>query len=65
MVFSAVILLIPEPRKEEHVLQVHGNLGLPPQVQEERQRVDVERSPDHDGEERSENEASVEPVIEW
>ena len=47
------------------MLQVHGNLGLPPQVQEERQRVDVERSPDHDGEERSENEASVEPVIEW
>ena len=45
------------------MLQVHRDLGLPPQVQEERERVDVERPTDDDGEEGSDDEAGVEPVV--
>ena len=56
-------MAIPEPREEEHVLQVHGDLGLPAQVEEEGEGVDVERAADDDGEEGADDESCVEPVV--
>ena len=45
------------------MLQVHRDLGLPPQVQEEREDVDVERAAHDDGEEGADDESGVEPAV--
>ena len=42
--------------EEKHVLQVHRDLVLPAQVQQERQRVHVQRAAGDDGDERREDE---------
>jgi hypothetical protein len=42
--------------EEKHVLQVHRDLVLPAQVQQERQRVHVQRATGDDGDERREDE---------
>ena len=45
----------PQPREEQHVLEIHGDLVLPSQVQEEGQGVDVQGSTKNDGNICSEN----------